>query len=96
MLGLDQLSQFHATTGVLFNHESPIRPQRFVTRKVIATACRMARGNDEKLTLGNIQIRRDWGWAPGQRRKSGTHTGLEGKGAHERGHCNDGARGDGG
>jgi GDPmannose 4,6-dehydratase len=54
----------HATTGVLFNHESPIRPQRFVTRKVIATACRIARGSDEKLTLGNIQIRRDWGWAP--------------------------------
>jgi GDPmannose 4,6-dehydratase len=54
----------HATTGILFNHESPIRPQRFVTRKVIATACRIARGSDEKLTLGNLQIRRDWGWAP--------------------------------
>ena len=54
----------HATTGILFNHESPIRPQRFVTRKVIATACRIAQGSDEKLTLGNLQIRRDWGWAP--------------------------------
>jgi GDPmannose 4,6-dehydratase len=54
----------HATTGVLFNHESPIRPQRFVTRKIIATACRIAKGSDEKLTLGNLQIRRDWGWAP--------------------------------
>jgi GDPmannose 4,6-dehydratase len=54
----------HATTGILFNHESPIRPQRFVTRKVIATACRIARGSGEKLTLGNLQIRRDWGWAP--------------------------------
>jgi len=54
----------HATTGVLFNHESPIRPQRFVTRKIVATACRISRGSDEKLTLGNLQIRRDWGWAP--------------------------------
>jgi GDPmannose 4,6-dehydratase len=54
----------HATTGILFNHESPIRPQRFVTRKIVATACRIAKGSDEKLTLGNLQIRRDWGWAP--------------------------------
>jgi len=54
----------HATTGVLFNHESPIRPQRFVTRKIVATACRISKGSDEKLTLGNLQIRRDWGWAP--------------------------------
>jgi GDPmannose 4,6-dehydratase len=54
----------HASTGILFNHESPIRPQRFVTRKIVKTACRIAQGSDEKLTLGNIQIRRDWGWAP--------------------------------
>jgi GDPmannose 4,6-dehydratase len=54
----------HATTGILFNHESPIRPQRFVTRKIIAAACRISQGSDEKLTLGNLQIRRDWGWAP--------------------------------
>jgi GDPmannose 4,6-dehydratase len=54
----------HATTGVLFNHESPIRPQRFVTRKIVATACRIAKGSGEKLTLGNLKIRRDWGWAP--------------------------------
>jgi len=54
----------HATTGILFNHESPIRPQRFVTRKVVAAACRIARGSGERLTLGNLQIRRDWGWAP--------------------------------
>ncbi len=54
----------HASTGILFNHESPLRPQRFVTRKIIATACRIARGSDEKLTLGNLGIHRDWGWAP--------------------------------
>jgi GDPmannose 4,6-dehydratase len=54
----------HATTGILFNHESPIRPQRFVTRKIVATACRISKGSKEKLTLGNLDIRRDWGWAP--------------------------------
>lgn len=54
----------HASTGILFNHESPLRPLRFVTRKIIATACRISRGKDEKLTLGNRDIHRDWGWAP--------------------------------
>ncbi len=54
----------HASTGILFNHESPLRPQRFVTRKIVATACRISLGSGEKLTLGNIGIRRDWGWAP--------------------------------
>jgi GDPmannose 4,6-dehydratase len=54
----------HASTGILFNHESPLRPARFVTRKVISTACRIARGSKERLTLGNLKIRRDWGWAP--------------------------------
>src|SRR5712671_3172010 len=54
----------HASTGILFNHESPLRPLRFVTRKVVATACRIARGRKETLTLGNLSIRRDWGWAP--------------------------------
>jgi GDPmannose 4,6-dehydratase len=54
----------HANTGILFNHESPLRPARFVTRKITATACRISRGSGEKLTLGNMAIRRDWGWAP--------------------------------
>jgi GDPmannose 4,6-dehydratase len=54
----------HASTGILFNHESPLRPQRFVTRKIISAACRISRGKTEKLTLGNLDIRRDWGWAP--------------------------------
>ncbi|MFZ2162077.1 MAG: GDP-mannose 4,6-dehydratase [Sideroxyarcus sp.] len=53
-----------ACTGILFNHESPLREERFVTRKIVATACRIARGSDEKLKLGNIDIHRDWGWAP--------------------------------
>lgn len=54
----------HASTGILFNHESPLRPQRFVTRKIVAAACRISRGSSEKLHLGNLDIRRDWGWAP--------------------------------
>jgi GDPmannose 4,6-dehydratase len=53
-----------ACTGILFNHESPLRPERFVTRKIISTACRIAGGSPEKLRLGNISIARDWGWAP--------------------------------
>jgi len=50
-----------ACTGILFNHESPLRPERFVTRKIIAAACRIAAGSGEKLQLGNISIARDWG-----------------------------------
>ena len=53
-----------ACSGILFNHESPLRPERFVTQKVIASACRIAKGSNEILSLGNIEIRRDWGWAP--------------------------------
>jgi GDPmannose 4,6-dehydratase len=53
-----------ACSGILFNHESPLRPERFVTKKIIATACRISKGSAEKLRLGNISIRRDWGWAP--------------------------------
>ena len=54
----------YATTGILFNHESPLRPERFVTKKIVATVCRIANGSNEKLELGNTDIRRDWGWAP--------------------------------
>ena len=54
----------HASTGILFNHESPLRSRRFVTRKIVAAACAIARGSRERLTLGNVDIHRDWGWAP--------------------------------
>jgi len=54
----------YACTGILFNHESPLRPERFVTRKIISAACRIAAGSGEKLQLGNISIARDWGLAP--------------------------------
>jgi GDPmannose 4,6-dehydratase len=53
-----------AATGVLFNHESPLRPSRFVTRKIVSTAVRIANGSRERLQLGNVDIHRDWGWAP--------------------------------
>lgn len=53
-----------ACSGILANHESSLRPARFVTRKVIATACRIAGGSSEKLTIGETRVRRDWGYAP--------------------------------
>lgn len=53
-----------ACNGILFNHESPLRPARFVTRKIVATACRISRGSPEKLHLGRLDVVRDWGWAP--------------------------------
>jgi len=53
-----------ACSGILFNHESPLRHERFVTKKIVAAAIRIARGSREKLCLGNIVIARDWGWAP--------------------------------
>jgi GDPmannose 4,6-dehydratase len=56
--------QIFACSGILFNHESPLRPERFVTKKIVAAACRIAQGSREELRLGNIAIQRDWGWAP--------------------------------
>lgn len=53
-----------ACSGLLFNHESPLRPERFVTQKIVRSAVRIASGNQEKLTLGNLAVIRDWGWAP--------------------------------
>ena len=54
----------HCCTGILFNHESPLRPPRFVTRKIVSGAARIAAGAGGKLVLGNLDIARDWGWAP--------------------------------
>jgi GDPmannose 4,6-dehydratase len=53
-----------AATGILFNHESPLRPAHFVTQKVVSAAVRIAAGARERLALGDVAIRRDWGWAP--------------------------------
>jgi GDPmannose 4,6-dehydratase len=53
-----------ACTGILFNHESPLRPTRFVTQKIVQAAKRIRNGSAEKLKLGRLDISRDWGWAP--------------------------------
>lgn len=53
-----------ACNGILFNHESPLRPERFVTQKIISAARRIAEGSTERLALGRVDIVRDWGWAP--------------------------------
>ena len=53
-----------ACTGILFNHESPLRPTRFVTQKIIRAAIEIANGRREKLMLGDVSISRDWGWSP--------------------------------
>jgi len=53
-----------ACNGILFNHESPLRPRRFVTRKIVAGACAIARGEAKELVLGDLDVVRDWGWAP--------------------------------
>ena len=54
----------YACTGILFNHESPLRPESYVTQKIIKAAYRIANGSSEKLPMGNIKISRDWGYAP--------------------------------
>ncbi len=53
----------HASNGILFNHESPIRGETFVTRKITRAAARIALGMQEKLYLGNLSAQRDWGHA---------------------------------
>ena len=59
----ESFGQF-ASTGILFNHESPLRDSKFVTRKISQGVAKIARGKANSLTLGNIEISRDWGWAP--------------------------------
>ena len=53
-----------ACTGILFNHESPLRPERFVTQKIVRGAAAIAAAKGGALKLGNLDISRDWGWAP--------------------------------
>jgi GDPmannose 4,6-dehydratase len=53
-----------ACSGILFNHESPLRPENFVTRKIIRAAVKIYLGKKNKLILGDLSIKRDWGWAP--------------------------------
>jgi GDPmannose 4,6-dehydratase len=54
----------HASNGILFNHESPRRGETFVTRKISRAVSRIKLGSDEFLYLGNLEAKRDWGYAP--------------------------------
>jgi GDPmannose 4,6-dehydratase len=54
----------HISNGIMFNHESPRRGENFVTRKITRTVARIAGGADEPLQIGNLDARRDWGYAP--------------------------------
>lgn len=74
--GISKLASYHltrdyakgyglfATTGILFNHESPRRGENFVTKKVTLAVARIKKGLQDKLELGNLEAKRDWGWAP--------------------------------
>jgi GDPmannose 4,6-dehydratase len=53
----------HASSGILFNHESPLRGPEFVTRKISLAVARIALGLQESVSLGNIEAKRDWGFA---------------------------------
>ena len=54
----------YCCTGILFNHESPLRSKEFVKKKIVDTALKIKRKKSIKLRLGNVDIFRDWGWAP--------------------------------
>src|ERR1700730_13932341 len=53
-----------ACSGILFNHESSLRPLRFVTRKVVQSVCQIAAGSPAQLAVGNTSVMRGWGFAP--------------------------------
>jgi GDPmannose 4,6-dehydratase len=54
----------YACSGILFNHESPLRSERFVTKKIFAAAAEIVAGKRTRLTLGRLDVSRDWGYAP--------------------------------
>ena len=64
MVGVYRTRGMHASAVILYNHESPRRPRHFVTRKITSTVAAIARGRADELVLGNLDARRDWGWAP--------------------------------
>ena len=59
-----QAYDLFAVTGILFNHESRLRTGEFVVPKIVAAAHGIAHGNGQELVLGDIDVERDWGWAP--------------------------------
>lgn len=56
--------ELFAVSGILFHHESPRRPESFVSRKVVKAAVELKLGKQKKLKLGNLKVKRDWGYAP--------------------------------
>lgn len=64
MVDVYRARDLHATAVILYNHESPRRPPTFVTRKITQGVARVAAGLDDHLALGNLDVSRDWGWAP--------------------------------
>ena len=64
MVDVYRRRELHAISAILYNHESPRRPDQFVTRKITSTVAAIARGRADVLALGNLDARRDWGWAP--------------------------------
>jgi len=63
-VGVYRARDLFCSSAILYNHESPRRPDTFVTRKITQGAARIAAGLDRTLSLGNLDARRDWGWAP--------------------------------
>jgi GDPmannose 4,6-dehydratase len=63
-VGVFRVQGLAASSAILYNHESPRRPPEFVTRKITLGAARIAAGLQDTLSLGNLDARRDWGWAP--------------------------------
>jgi GDPmannose 4,6-dehydratase len=63
-VGVARQRGLHASSMVLYNHESPRRPEKFVTRKITSTVAAIARGRADRLVMGNLDAKRDWGWAP--------------------------------
>ena len=64
MVGVYRQRGMFASSAILYNHESPTRPESFVARKISKQVARIARGQAERLVLGNIDVHRDWGYAP--------------------------------
>ena len=64
MVDVYRRRDLHAVSAILYNHESPRRPPEFVTRKITSTVAAIAHGRADTLALGNLDARRDWGWAP--------------------------------
>lgn len=64
MAGVYRARGMHVSTAVLYNHESPRRPESFVARKIAVAVARISRGLQQQLVLGNVDVHRDWGYAP--------------------------------